>query len=72
MSGPDVTDWFSERMSPAEVAELLQVSERRLGNMRSAREGPRFYRPQAGRIFYLRRDVASWLLANPIDCSAVR
>jgi hypothetical protein len=68
----DEIDWLSERMTPAEVAALLDVSEKRLANMRSEGVGPKYYRPQAGKVFYLRRDVYGWLLANPVRGSATR
>lgn len=55
-----------ERLTSAEVAELLGISEATLRTWRSAGRGPSYYR--LGRVLYWRRDVDAWIAAQRVDC----
>src|SRR5881394_1751492 len=63
-------DWLSERMTAREVAALIGVSVGTLANWRSARRGPSYYKLRPGRIFYLRRDVETWIAEARVTCYA--
>lgn len=43
------------------LAELSGLSVGTLGNLASTGAGPKYVRPNGGRVLYLREDVARWL-----------
>jgi hypothetical protein len=47
-----------EYLTPKQLAELLQVSEKNLGDMRAAGRGPKFFK--VGRLVRYRRDDIEW------------
>lgn len=53
-------------LSPAEVAEMLQVSMRTLDRYRRAGTGPDYCRI-ANRVRYRQRDVTAWVRAQKVD-----
>lgn len=57
---------LGERLTSAEAAALLGISDATLRTWRSAGRGPSFYR--CGRVFYTRDDLAAWLAANRVVC----
>jgi hypothetical protein len=56
---------LQERMTPAAVAEYLDVSEATLRNWRSEQRGPAYFR--LGRVFYWRRDVDRWFRSRRVE-----
>jgi hypothetical protein len=53
--------------TPAEAALVTGLSVGTLGNMRSAKIGPKFYRIRKRKIIYLHDDLLSWLKSNPVQ-----
>jgi len=52
-------------LSPKDVAEIYSLSEGSLANMRSRREGPRYYK--IGRkVIYFITDIEDWLKRTPV------
>lgn len=58
---------IAERMTPAQAAEYLGVSEHTLRNWRASRTGPTFY--AMGRVFYWRRDLDAFLASRRVICT---
>ena len=55
-----------ERLTSAEVATLLGISEATLRTWRTAGRGPSYYR--LGRVLYWQRDVDAWIAAQRVVC----
>jgi hypothetical protein len=54
-------------LKPKEIAEIFGIFEGTLANLRWAKRGPRYYKKPGGRgVYYLREDVARWVLSNPV------
>jgi hypothetical protein len=53
-------------VTPEQAAAIYGLNLGTLGNIRSRREGPRFYR-QGRRIFYRVDDLEAWLFAEPVQ-----
>ncbi len=55
-------------MTPREAADAYGLSEGHLANLRSRRQGPKFYRvPPGGRkIVYFVSDLEDWIRSNPV------
>lgn len=56
-------------LSPAEVAQMLQLSLRTLDRYRRAGTGPDYHRT-GNRVRYRQRDVEAWARARRVDTSA--
>ena len=67
---PIASTWLSERLTPSEVSVVLGVTVGTLANWRTALRGPSFYKLKPGRVFYLRRDVDTWLAESRVECFA--
>ncbi len=50
---------------PHEAATMFGLSVGTLANLRSKKEGPRYFK-QGRAVFYLVRDFEDWLLRNPV------
>jgi hypothetical protein len=52
-------------VTPEQAAAIYGLNLGTLGNLRSKRVGPRFYR-QGRRIFYRVDDLETWLFSEPV------
>lgn len=52
-------------LSPEEAAALYSIPAGTLGNLRSRREGPKFFKV-GRRVVYMVEDFESWLRRNPV------
>jgi hypothetical protein len=50
---------------PEVISRLYNIPTGTLGNLRSARRGPKFYK-RGRRVFYFLSDVEEWLRQTPI------
>ncbi len=51
--------------SPNEAASMTGYSTGTLGNMRSAKTGPRYFK-RGRKVIYMHDDLVRWLTANPV------
>ena len=51
--------------SPHEAALVMGYSPGTLGNMRSAKTGPKYFK-RGRKVIYMHDDLIRWLTANPI------
>ena len=65
------TKILKRAMTPQEVSEAYGISVGTLGNWRSMRVGPRFYRINAKgsnrcKVLYMVEDIESWVMQSPV------
>ena len=53
-------------VTPEVLASIYGLNLGTLGNLRSKRQGPKFYR-QGRRIYYKVEDVEAWLFSEPVQ-----
>lgn len=51
--------------TPTEAAAVTGFSTGTLGNMRSAKVGPRYFK-RGRKVIYMHEDLIRWLTANPV------
>ncbi len=51
--------------TPQEAAQATGYSVGTLGNMRSARTGPKYFK-RGRKVIYMHDDLVRWLMANPV------
>jgi hypothetical protein len=51
--------------TPQEVSQIFGIPAGTLANLRSKKEGPRFFK-RGRRVVYFFADVESWLRQNPV------
>ncbi len=60
------TDPVAVRLTCAEAAVYIGVSEYTLGRWRRELRGPLFFHPKPGRPFYLKSDIDDWIAASRV------
>ena len=51
--------------TPAQAALITGFSTGTLGNMRSAKVGPKYFK-RGRKVIYMHEDLVHWLTANPV------
>jgi hypothetical protein len=61
-----------ELMTPADVGRMLGLSTASLAQLRYRGNGPRYLKPTARKVLYIRADVLAWLEASARRCTDER